>query len=114
MFSKIQATKSNFHLIKWSKIVICSALIGFIASIFALILKHVTEKYEHVLFSKTEKTPLLIFLFPLLGLSVIYFLRLYLFKNQKNKGISEVLETIYFKKQLPAFKITSHFINGFL
>src|SRR6187401_647489 len=114
MFSKIRASKTNFYWIKWSKIIICSALIGFIASVFALILKHITENFEHLLFSKTEQRPLLIFLFPLIGLSIIYFLRLHLFENQKNKGISEVFESIYSKKKLPAFKITSHFINGFL
>lgn len=114
MISKIQVSKANFYWIKWSKIIICSALTGFTASVFALILKSATENYEHLLFSKAEEKPFLIFLFPFMGLSAIYFLRVYLFKNQKNKGISEVLESIYFKKKLPAFKISSHFINGFL
>lgn len=114
MISKIQASRSNFYWIKWSKIVIGSILIGFLASIFALILKHITENYEHLLFSKTEQRRFLVFLFPLIGLGIIHFLRLYLFKNKKNKGISEVFDTVYFKKKLPSYKITSHFINGFL
>jgi len=100
--------------IKSAKIMICSLLLGFTASLFALIFKHVTENYEHFLYNRALHAPVLFFILPFIGLTVIYFLRLYVFKNRKNKGISEVLKAVYMKEKLPAFKIPSHFINGFL
>lgn len=97
------------------KIVLVSVLIGFLASFLALSLKRITENFETILFSKAHLNTVYYFIFPLFGLTVIYFLRKYLFNNQKNKGIQEIFESINSpSKKLPLFKIPSHFINGLL
>ncbi|WDF66776.1 chloride channel protein [Sphingobacterium oryzagri] len=58
---------------------------------------------------------LLFIILPSVGITSIYFLRKYLFKNRKNKGITEIYNTLDKRKDhLPLFKIPSHFINGFL
>lgn len=114
MSVKLQVSKRNVYWIKWSKIAICSSLLGFVAAIFALLFKELVENYEHLLLKRAFDSKWLFFILPLIGLLVIYYLRLYVFKNRKNKGISEVLEAIEFKKKLPSFKIPSHFFNGFL
>ena len=114
MSVKLQVSKRNVYWIKWSKIAICSSLLGFVAAIFALLFKELVENYEHLLLNRAFDSKWLFFILPLVGLLVIYYLRLYVFKNRKNKGISEVLEAIEFKKKLPSFKIPSHFFNGFL
>ncbi len=52
---------------------------------------------------------------PTIGITSIYFLRKYLFKGRKNKGITEIYKTLDHRKEhLPAFKIPSHLVNGFL
>lgn len=114
MSVKLHVSKRNVYWIKWSKIAICSSLLGFVAAIFALLFKELVENYEHLLLNRAFNSKWLFFILPLVGLLVIYYLRLYVFKNRKNKGISEVLEAIEFKKKLPSFKIPSHFFNGFL
>lgn len=106
--------KKNYKLIKWQKLVIASILIGFLASLLAVSLKHITEHYEAILFAKTQENFLLLLVFPIFGLSVIYFLRQYLFKKKENKGIKEVFESTSSSKNLPLYKIPSHFINGLI
>lgn len=107
--------KNNFHLIKHSKLIIVALLIGFLAAFLAITLKKITEYYEHIFFNKANSFPLYFLIFPFVGLSVIYILRLYLFKKKDNKGIKEIFETTDSKsKNLPLFKIPSHYINGFL
>ncbi|MFD1771685.1 chloride channel protein [Sphingobacterium suaedae] len=52
---------------------------------------------------------------PSVGITAIYFLRKYMFRNRKNKGIKEIYTTLETRKDhLPFFKIPSHYINGFL
>ena len=47
-------------------------------------------------------------IFPFFGLSIIYFLREYLFKKKENKGIKEIFEsTSSPTKRLPGYKIPS-------
>jgi CIC family chloride channel protein len=111
---KIHVSKKNFYWIKWSKIIFCSVLIGFVVGLVTLMFKNLVEEYEHILFSKAQSTKVMFFVLPLMGLGLIYCLRLFVFHNRKNKGISEVLEAVHFKKKLPAYKIPSHFFNGFL
>ncbi|RKS20385.1 CIC family chloride channel protein [Flavobacterium endophyticum] len=100
--------------LKWLKLALAASLVGFLASLLAISLKHVTEHYEEIFFRRTEKNSFLLLILPFIGLSVIYFLRLYLFKNKENKGIKEVFESTKPGKSLPAYKIPSHFINGLI
>lgn len=107
--------KKNYHFIKFRKLAIVSILIGFLAAFLGIILKNITEYYEEIFFHKTVVSPIFLVIFPVFGLSIIYFLREYVFKKKENKGIKEVFEsTNSISKNLPSFKIPSHFINGFL
>lgn len=107
--------KKNHRLIVLQKLAVASVLIGFLASFLALILKKITEYYESIFFLKSSNSPWLLLIFPIFSLSVIYFLRNYLFKRKVNKGIKEVFEVTKNKnKNLPLYKIPSHFINGLI
>ncbi|HMK06428.1 MAG TPA: chloride channel protein, partial [Flavobacterium sp.] len=111
----IASVRKNRSFIKLQKLIIASLLIGFLAAFLAVSLKRMTEHYESVLFQEASLHPLYFVVFPFLGLAVIYFLRLYLFRNKENKGIKEIFESTQSKsKNLPLYKIPSHFINGFL
>jgi CIC family chloride channel protein len=111
----IAKIRKNRSLIKLQKLIIASLLVGFLATFLALTLKHITEHYENVFFQQARKHAFYFVLFPFFGLAVIYFLRQYLFKGKANKGIAEVFESTQSKtKNLPLYKIPSHFINGFL
>lgn len=107
--------KKNYHLIKFQKLVIVSILIGFLSAFLGISLKKMTEHYEEIFFHQANVNPYFYILFPVFGLSVIYFLREYLFKKKENKGIKEVFESTNSKtKHLPSYKIPSHTINGLL
>lgn len=107
--------KRNYQLIKFQKIAIVSVLIGFLSAFLGVVLKKVTEHYEEIFFSQATTNPIFFVVFPVFGLSVIYFLREYLFKKKENKGIKEIFESTNTKsKNLPSYKIPSHFINGLL
>lgn len=110
---KMQIRKKLIGL-KWLKLALAASLVGFLASLLAISLKHVTEHYEGTFFGRAEKNSFLFLILPFIGLSVIYFLRLYLFKNKENKGIKEVFESTKPGKSLPSYKIPSHFINGLI
>lgn len=107
--------KKNYHFIKIQKLVLVSILIGFLSAFLGIILKNTTEYYEEIFFHQSIVHPIFFVIFPVFGLSIIYFLREYLFKKKENKGIKEVLECTNFRyKNLPSYKIPSHFINGLL
>lgn len=107
--------KSYLPLIKLRKIAIASTIIGFMSALLGVTLKHMTEQYESKFFIKAEESPWLLVVFPLVGLSLIYLLRQYLFEKKPNKGITEIFESTESRtKNLPAYKIPSHFFNGFL
>ncbi len=107
--------KKNYQLIKFQKLVIVSLLIGFLSALLGISLKKMTEHYEEIFFHQATVNPFFYILFPVFGLSVIYFLREYLFKKKENKGIKEVFESTNSKtKNLPSYKIPSHTINGLL
>jgi CIC family chloride channel protein len=107
--------KKNYHFIKFQKLVIVSILIGFLAAFLGVALKKITEYYEEIFFHKATVNPIFFVVFPIFGLSVIYFLREYLFRKKENKGIKEIFESTNSKsKNLPNYKIPSHFINGIL
>ena len=97
------------------KFILVSALIGFLCAFMALSLKHLTEHYEAIFMNKAESSAIYMIIFPFVGLSVIYFLRQYLFMKKQNKGITEIIESTGARnKKLPASKIPSHFFNGLL
>lgn len=107
--------KKNYELIKFQKLVIVSILIGFLSAFLGIALKKITEYYEEIFFHKASINPIFFVLFPIFGLSIIYFLREYLFRKKENKGIKEIFESTNSKsKNLPNYKIPSHFINGLL
>jgi len=112
MYSQV---KNYISLIKLRKIAIASAIVGFMSALLAVTLKHVTEQYESRFFVQAENSPWLLLVYPIIGLSLIFTLRQYLFEKKPNKGITEIFESTQSKKKnLPAYKIPSHFFNGFL
>jgi CIC family chloride channel protein len=113
--NKTAQIKKNHQFIKFRKLVIVSILIGFLSAFLGISLKKITEYYEEIFFHEVSVNPVFYIIFPVFGLSVIYFLRQYLFKKKENKGIKEVFEsTKSSSKNLPSYKIPSHFINGLL
>ncbi len=118
---------NNHHLVavdrtkiitqNYFKLILVSLLVGLLSALLAFSIKHLTEHIEHLIrstFSSKAGHPAVIFL-PTIGITAIYFLRKYLFKNRKNKGITEIYKTLDQRKDhLPAFKIPSHYLNGFL
>jgi CIC family chloride channel protein len=113
--SSISEIKKKHPYIILQKLVVVSILIGFLASFLALTLKKMTEYYEAIFFYRATNSPWLLLLFPIFSLSVIYVLRIYLFKKKSNKGIKEIFEVTQNKnKSLPLYKIPSHFINGLI
>jgi CIC family chloride channel protein len=113
--NKTAQIKKNHQFIKFRKLVIVSILIGFLSAFLGISLKKITEYYEEIFFHEVTINPIYYIIFPVFGLSVIYFLRQYLFKKKENKGIKEVFESTQSKtKNLPSYKIPSHFINGLI
>ena len=111
-FSKI---KKNYTFITIQKLVIVSLIIGLLSAFLAISIKRITEYYQEIFFHQAENNAIYFLVFPFVGLSLIYFLRLYLFNKKENKGIKEIFESTNSKtKNLPSYKIPSHFINGFL
>lgn len=98
------------------KLILASLFIGLISSLLADSLKHITENYQYRIFEKVSDTiPFLYIILPSVGITIIYFLRKYAFKNRQNKGIKEIYKTLVTRKDdLPLFKIPSHYFNGFL
>ncbi|WP_256005917.1 chloride channel protein [Pedobacter deserti] len=97
------------------KLALASIIVGLFACLLADSLKYITEYYQHLIFNRAKSIPYLFVLLPSVGITLIYFLRKYLFKGKQNKGIKEIYQTISNRKnQLPAFKIPSHYFNGFL
>lgn len=90
-------------------------LTALICCFLAFLLKWLTEEFQHQLFSFANKTNFIWFIvFPTCGITAIYFLRKYLFRNRKNKGITEIYKTLDLRKDhLPLFKVPSHLLNGF-
>ncbi len=98
-----------------ASVLLAAAVIGILSALVADTLKVITEHYEHRFTGFFDKNKLLIFVLPLTGFTIIHLLRHFLFRNRPNKGIKEVLDTVNRNgKSLPAYKIPSHYFNGFL
>lgn len=101
--------------LEFSKLILASILIGVLCAFLGDTLKILTEKYETRLFLIGTHNKLFFMLFPLIGFSLIYFLRQYLFKKRENKGIKEIYDSLKTRhNDLPVYKIPSHFINGLI
>jgi len=98
------------------KLGLASALVSICSLILVFATQKLTEHAEHWVFETISATQKLLFLFlPTTGITAIYFLRKFLFKGRKNKGITEIYKTLDQRKDhLPGFKVPSHLINGFL
>ena len=73
--------KKNYRFIKLQKLVIVSILIGFLSAFLGIVLKNATEYYEAIFFHRANLNPVFFIVFPIFGLSIIFFLREYLFKK---------------------------------
>lgn len=92
-----------------------AAVTGIFSALLADTLKVITEHYEHSFFQHLEEQKYLIFFLPFIGFTTIHFLRFFMFRSKPNKGMKEVFDAIKKNgKSLPAYKIPSHYINGFL
>ncbi|BAV07897.1 chloride channel protein, CIC family [Filimonas lacunae] len=97
------------------KLVLISALVGLLSATLAVTLKRITAHYEDKMLEAILPHRLLLVIFPAIGLLLIFLLRTWLFKKKKNLGIKEIYKTLDTRHdQLPAYKIPSHYINGFL
>lgn len=105
----------TIYFTKYYKLIIASLVVGFLAALLGISLKHVTEHYEDILYNRALGNSIWFIVFPAFGLSLIYILRQYLFKKKENKGIKEVFDaTTANGNKLASYKIPSHFINGML
>ncbi len=101
--------------INYAKLILASIVIGLLASLISGSLKIITDYCQEYLFEEGRHLPLLYVIFPSVGITLIYFLRKYLFQKRQNKGIKEIYTTLEDRKDhLPFFKIPSHYFNGFL
>lgn len=106
--------RQRYHFTQYHKLAVVSIVVGFLAALLAVSLKRMTEYYQELLYIRTEHNSLYFLVFPVVGLSLIYILRTYLFKKKENKGIKEVFDCTANNKSLASYKIPSHFINGLL
>jgi len=96
-------------------VLMAAAITGIFSALVADTLKVITEHYEHGFIHRLSDNRYLIFFLPFIGFTAIYILRHFLFRNKPNKGIKEVIDSIKNDgKSLPAYKIPSHYFNGFL
>lgn len=109
-----ETIRKNYNFIKYKKLLVASLTVGFLSALLAITLKRMTEHYEELLLERAQSSLIFMIIFPVFGLSLIYILRQYLFKKKENKGIKEVFECTASKKNLPSYKIPSHFINGLI
>lgn len=98
------------------RLVIASALVSICSLALIYLTQHLTEHVQHEIFQKISASQTALFIFlPTIGITAIYFLRKIAFRGRKNKGITEIYKTLDHRKDhLPAFKVPSHLINGFL
>lgn len=108
--------RNKIQRLHYTKLILISLIIGLVTSGMAYSLKIITEHAEEFFVDFiTHSNTLYFIIAPSVGITMIYFLRKYLFLNRKNKGIAEIYKTLDQRKDhLPFFKIPSHYLNGFL
>ena len=105
----------NKKIRRVSAVILAAAVTGLLSALVADTLKVITEHYEELFLESIVHNKWLILVLPFAGLAMIYILRRFLFRNKTNKGIKEVMDTINKDAHLlPAYKIPSHYFNGFL
>ena len=105
----------NVRTKEYFKLVLISILIGLLSALLGDSLKLITAHFEDIFSDIAAKYWILYILFPLMGLSIIHLCRKYFFKRKENRGIKEIYETLKTRhNELPAYKIPSHYINGFI
>lgn len=52
---KNHVSKKNYRWVKWSRIVLCSILVGVSVGLLTLMFKNLVEQYEHLLLDKAKK-----------------------------------------------------------
>ncbi|AYZ36139.1 chloride channel protein [Chryseobacterium indologenes] len=111
-----KSSRNKIRRVSYAKLIGSSILISIVCCLIAFSLKHITAFIQERLFERVMSAgSFLIIFLPSIGITAIYFLRKYFFHNRKNKGIKEIYTTLETRKDhLPAFKIPSHYINGFL
>lgn len=96
-------------------LIIGSVVVGTLSSFLGFSLKVITEYFEEHLLEIFRDFPVFYVLAPVIGISLIYIFRKYLFRGKKNKGIKEIFRTLEKRRdELPFYKVPSHYINGFL
>ncbi len=101
--------------IQYFKLIFSAVAVGILTALVFFSLKKGAESVESIFLERSKDNLFLCLLFPIVGLFLIYIFRIFLFRKKENKGIREVLDALSLKNpQLPAYKIPSHYMNGFL
>lgn len=108
--------KDKIQLYSYFKLMVGSIIVAVLSGLLAYTLKHLTTYWQDYLFEYVSQVNRYLYLvFPSIGITIIYFLRKYVFQNKKNKGIREIYRSLDTRQDhLPFYKIPSHYINGFL
>lgn len=108
--------KDKIQLYSYFKLMVGSIIVAVLSGLLAYTLKHLTTHWQDFLFEHVSHlNRYLYIIFPSIGITIIYFLRKYVFQNKKNKGIREIYRSLDTRQDhLPFYKIPSHYINGFL
>ncbi|MFV0196989.1 hypothetical protein OBK01_02055 [Empedobacter falsenii] len=51
---KTHVSRKNYQWVKWSRIALCSALVGIVVGLLTLMFKTLVEQYEHLLLHKAK------------------------------------------------------------
>ena len=77
-------TRQKVQAHNYLKLITSSLFIAVTASVLALSLKNLTEYFQEHIFEWAEKTSVYFFIIlPTIGITAIYFLRKYAFKNRR-------------------------------
>ena len=110
----MKRTKITYQ--NYLRLILASIVVSLCSILLVYATKVLTEHIEHFINQAAATNYRYAYIFlPTIGITTIYFLRKYLFKGRKNKGITEIYKTLDHRKDhLPAFKVPSHLLNGFL
>lgn len=109
-------SKKNIIIRSYLTLTTSVIVISIVCVLLTQLLKNLTEHFQELIFHNAGNVSIVLYIFlPTIGITAIYFLRKHIFKNRKNKGITEIYKSLGDRKDhLPFFKTPSHYINGFL